>query len=238
MRALLVIAALAATPPAPTSWVTDTAGMMSPGARQSLDARLAGYERATGHQVIVWTGRTIGGDDLADWAVRTFAAWKIGRKGQDDGVALFVLADDKKLDIEVGYGLEDRVTDAQASRIIREVIAPRLQQGDADGAITDGANAILADIEGAPWQGQGAVVGAPRAGPRSLTPAQMILGGLALVALLLFAITHPRMALFLMWSLMSGGRGGGFGGGGFGGGGGGFGGGGGRSGGGGARGGW
>jgi uncharacterized protein len=66
----------------------------------------------------------------------------------------------------------------------------------------------------------------------------MILGGLALVALLLFAITHPRMALFLMWSLMSGGRGGGFGGGGFGGGGGGFGGGGGRSGGGGARGGW
>ena len=79
MHALVVIAALAAIPPAPTHWVTDTAGVMSPSAEQALDARLAAYEHATGHQVVVWTGKTIGESALDDWAVRTFAAWKIGR---------------------------------------------------------------------------------------------------------------------------------------------------------------
>jgi uncharacterized protein len=232
-----VLAAGAPIPPAPTRWVEDTAGFLSPSARSALDSRLEGYERATGHQVVVWIGKTIEGAALDDWAVKTFASWKVGRKGFDDGIAIFVLADDRKLDIEVGYGLEDKVPDAIASRIIREVMAPRLRAGDRDGAVTAGVDAVLASIEGKPWAG--ATSPAP---PEARSPSLVtwILGGLALLAFVIFAITHPRMAMFMLWTIMASGRrdghGGGFGGGGFGGGG--FGGGGGRSGGGGARGGW
>ena len=223
-----VLAAAAPIPPSPTRWVDDSSGFLSQPARSALDAKLEGYERATGHQVVVWIGKTLGGAPLDDWAVRTFAAWKVGRKGFDDGVAIFVLSDDRTIDIEVGYGLEDRLPDAIASRIIRQVMAPRLRAGDRDGALTAGTDAVLAAIEGQPWTG-----GQP-AEPSERGPslATWILGALGVAAFLIFAITHPRMAMLLLWTIMANGR---HGGGGLGGG---FGGGGGRSGGGGARGGW
>jgi len=242
--ALAILAALATAPapPAPTRWVEDHAGLISPATRDALDSRLAGYEHATGHQVVVWIGKTLDGAPLADWAVRTFAAWRLGRKGVDDGVAVFVLADDRTIDIEVGYGLEDRIPDAVAARIIREVMAPRLAAGDRDGAVTAGGDAVLAAIEGRPWTGRTGVTSGSTASrdepPSTLT---LILGGLGGLALLIFLITHPRLAIWVLWSIFASGRrgGGGFGGGGFGGGsGGGFSGGGGSSGGGGARGGW
>src|SRR5687767_6185002 len=99
-------------PPAPGRWMTDTVGFVSSETRELIDRRLQAYERATGHQVVVWIGGTIGGADLADWAVRTFARWKVGRAGIDDGVVMFVLAEDRLIDIEVGYGLEGQLTDA------------------------------------------------------------------------------------------------------------------------------
>jgi uncharacterized protein len=229
--AALATAATAPIPPAPSRWVEDHAGLISPATRDALDARLAGYERATGHQVVVWIGKTLDGAPLADWAVRTFAAWKVGRKGRDDGVAMFILADDRAIDIEVGYGLEDRIPDAVASRIIREVMAPRLAAGDPDGAVTGGAGAVLAAIEGRPWTGGPAVAPSQDKLPSTLS---LVLGGLATLAVLILLVTHPRLALWLLWAIVASGRRGGGGGGG----GGGFGGGGGRSGGGGARGGW
>ncbi len=231
---VLAAAAVAPIPPAPTHWVTDDAGVLSAGVREQLDGKLAAYEHATGHQVIVWIGKTIGDTPLDDWAVRTFAAWKIGRQGIDDGVAMFVLADDRKLDIEVGYGLEDKVPDAIASRIIRDVMTPKLRANDRDGAVTAGVDAILASIEGHPWTGAPATATSPPRVPGS--PWAWLLGALAVIGFVVFAITHPRLAMFMLWTFMANGRGGGFGGGD--GGGGGFGGGGGRSGGGGARGGW
>lgn len=236
LAAVVALAAAAPIPPAPTRWVEDTAGIMSPTARDALDARLAAYERATGHQVIVWIGRSIGDAALDDWAVRTFAAWQVGRAGFDDGVVIFVLADDRKIDIEVGYGLEGQVPDAVASRIIRETMAPKLRAGQPNVAITDGANAILTAIEGTPWVGGATVQQPPAPGRDQGTPIlTYILGGLALIAFLILLVTHPQAALLLLWSIASsrggGGIGGGLGEGGFGGGGG-------RSGGGGARGGW
>jgi uncharacterized membrane protein YgcG len=152
LAVVAVLAAGAPIPPAPSRWVEDHAGLLSPSMRNALDARLEGYERATGHQVVVWIGTTIDGAALDDWAVHTFAAWKVGRKSLDDGLAMLVLADDRKIDIEVGYGLEARVPDVVASRIIREVIAPRLRAGDRDGAISAGVDAVLASIEGPPHQ--------------------------------------------------------------------------------------
>lgn len=231
VRAALVLAALAAgaaVPVAPTRWVTDQAGFLTPSTRSALDARLEGYERGTGHQVIVWIGTSLDGAPLDDWAVRTFAAWKIGRKGLDDGIAMFVLADDRAIDIEVGYGLEDEVPDVVASRIIREIMTPRLRAGDRDGAVTAGVDALLAAVEGRPWEGQSA--GTPP-GPSGPSTLELVLGGLAVIAFLILAVTHPRMAMMLLWTTLGGGghRRGGFGG---------FGGGGGSSGGGGARGHW
>jgi uncharacterized protein len=79
LAVLAVLAAGAPIPPAPTRWATDEAAFLTPSARGALDARLEGYERATGHQVVVWIGKTIEGAALDDWAVRTFAAWKLGR---------------------------------------------------------------------------------------------------------------------------------------------------------------
>lgn len=232
---LTVLAAAAPSPPAPTRWVEDDAGFLSPSVRGAVDARLEAYEHATGHQVVVWIGKTIDGAALDDWAVRTFAAWKVGRKGIDDGIVMFVLADDRKIDIEVGYGLEAKVPDAVASRIIREVMAPLLRAGDRDRAVTSGVEAVLSSIEGKPWTG---APEAPPPGARAPSLVTWILGGVALLAFLIFAITHPRMAMLMLWTIVASGRRRGAGGGGFGGGGGGFGGGGGRSGGGGARGGW
>lgn len=213
-------------PPAPTDWVTDKAAFLSPGTVAALDARLGDYDRQTGHQVLVYVDRTTGGAPIEDWAVKAFAAWRVGRKGIDDGLVLFIFSDDHRLRIEVGYGLEDRVPDIVASRIINDRMVPRIRAGDADGAVRAGVDALVAAI-GAP--------GGARPAAHAPLPAWELAGGaILLLLIIIFALTHPGLAWILLTSIGSGRGGGGFGGGG----GGGFGGGGGRSGGGGASGSW
>jgi uncharacterized protein len=228
-------------PPPPTRWVTDTAHFMSPQAAASLDSRLQSYEQSTGHQLIVYIGQTTGDAPIEDWAVRAFQKWKVGRKGIDDGLVLFIMAADHKLRFEVGYGLESTVPDAIASRIINEVIVPRVRNGDPDGAVAAGMDAAMTVIGG------GSLPAAPPAAnrgraPQSFTLGQLILFGIIGLIVLAVFVTNPSLAIYLLFSILSGGRGGGgrddWGGGGGGGGGGGFGGGGGRSGGGGASGSW
>jgi len=224
-------------PPAPTQWVTDTANFMSPGTARALNGRLEEYERSTGHQLIVYIGQTTGDAPIEDWAVRAFAKWKVGRKGIDDGLVLFIMSTDRKLRFEVGYGLEPVVPDAIASRIINEVIVPRIQTGDRDGAVSAGMDAAMTVIGG------GGLGGQPerdtRRNERPLTLGQLIVFGIIGLIVLSILATHPTLALYLLASILSGGRGrgGDWGGGGWGGGGG-FSGGGGRSGGGGASGSW
>lgn len=230
LAAAALVAAPAPIPPAPQRWVTDTAGFLSEGTRRSLDARLEAYERSTGHQVLVWIAPTTGETPIEDFAARTFQSWKVGRKGIDDGLVLFIFTGDRKVRFEVGYGLEDKVPDAIASRIIREALAPRLQAGDRDGAVEAGVDAALAAIGGT------AVAETPPgpARPRPLGAAEKIIIAIVVAGFLLILITNPSLAFWLLVNIMSsGGRGGGTSGGG-----GGWGGGGGRSGGGGATGSW
>ena len=238
-------------PPPPTEWVTDLAGFLSAAARAELDARLRDFEHRSGHQVLLWIGHGTGGASIEEWAARAFASWRVGRRGLDDGVVLFVMADDRKLRIEVGYGLEEKLPDVRAAAIIRETIVPRLQAQDRDGAARAGIAAILAtlgDVPSAEGDGRAGeplpVRGAP---PTRIGWVELLLLALAGLFVLGFAITHPSLAILFLSTLSSGrgGRGGGsgggfggFGGGGGGGGGGGFSGGGGRSGGGGASGSW
>ncbi len=232
---LAVGEASAETPAAPPRWVTDSAGFLSEGARQEFDSRLETYEKQAGHQVLVWISRTTGIVPLEDFTVQSFAAWKVGRKGLDDGLVLFVFADDRKLRVEVGYGLEGQVPDAIASRIIQETIVPRIRAGDRDGAIRAGIAALITAIEGkgaAPESAAGAPDRAlPKGSAGSLSLGQMVVFGLAVVAFLILFATNPALAVYLLMSVLSGGRGGGRGGGGYSGGGG-------RSGGGGASGSW
>lgn len=226
-------AAQDAIPPAPARWATDEAGFLSRQAVASLDARLENYEKATGHQVLVWIGRTLGENQvLEEWAVRTFEAWKVGRRGLDDGLVLFVFAGDRKIRIEVGYGLEDKVPDAYAYRVINNILIPGFRDGRPDEAVDRAVTALLGYISG----------GEPPAGEdgaaRRLVGSRgsKVLGGIVFLIFLFILVTNPTLALWLLINILGGGgRGGGWGGGG---GGGGFSGGGGRSGGGGASGSW
>lgn len=226
-------------PPTPRSRVTDTVGVLTVPARVSLERRLEEYQQRSGHQIVVWIGSSLEGMPIEEFAVRTFEQWGVGRAGLDDGLAVFIFTEDRKIRIEVGYELEDRVTDLMASRIIREVMQPRLQAGDFDGAVLGAVEGLVATIEGR----AGALPDArgpphPESQQVELTPAKVIVYAIVGVALLVLFITNPRLALWLLFVLAHRGGGGGYrgGGGGFGGGGGGFGGG--RSGGGGATGGW
>lgn len=226
-------------PPAPERWATDTAGLLSAGTLQQADRALEQFEQSTGNQVLLWIGRTTGDVPIEDWAVRAFAAWKVGRTGLDNGLILFVFADDRALRIEVGYGLESQVPDAVASRIINEVIVPKIQAGDQDGAILEGLHAIMAAILGqaiapAPSSETGEQGGVPGRSPesRELSCFEVVVLAVLGLGFLVLLITNPQLALYLLFTILSSGRGGG------GGGGGGFSGGGGRSGGGGASGRW
>ena len=155
----------------------------------------------------------------------------------DNGVALFIMVDDRRMRIEVGYGLEGQLTDALTSRIIHDVIQPKLLANDSDGAVTSGAEAIVNLLDGKALQGAASGTSPPGASrqQKPLSTFQMLLFGLIGLVFIALFVTHPSMAIYLLINILSGGRGGSGGGnsgGGFGGGGGG------RSGGGGASGSW
>jgi uncharacterized protein len=221
-------------PPSPQQWATDAAGFLSPSALEAVNAQLRSYSQTSGRQVLVYIGKTTGGYPIEEFAVKAFAAWKVGRKGIDDGLVLFIMAEDRKLRIEVGYGLEGVVTDAESSRVINEILVPRIRAGDNDGAVKGAVDSLLGTIEGRP-AGDTQPVPESSASKSKVPPIFIIIG---IIILLIIFITNPSFALWLLLNMLSGGRGGGGGGGFGGGGGGGFSGGGGRSGGGGASGGW
>jgi uncharacterized protein len=232
-------------PEAPTQWVTDTANFLSPDTVRTLNDRLRQYEQRTGHQLIVYIAPTTGGVPIEDWAVRAFAKWKVGRKRLDDGLAVFVMPQDRKVRIEVGYGLEPVIPDAIASRVINEVMVPRIQAGKPDAAITEAIDALTGTIDKQPGAFPAATP--PAAPARERSVLESLFWKFIGILILALIVTHPRLAFIFLISILSGGRGyrggggfgyggGGYAGGGFGGGG--FGGAGGRSGGGGASGSW
>jgi uncharacterized protein len=178
------------TPPSPARWVNDEAGLLSPNTRTTLDWRLEQFEQSSGHQVVVWIGKTTGGEPIESFAERAFKAWKVGRKGLDDGVVLFVFADDHTLRLEVGYGLEAVLPDALCSRIINERIAPQLKAGNADAALSSGIDALISTVGGTP------LPGAPPA--LTLTTPQWVALGVAAFAFLLLLIIRPDLALRLL----------------------------------------
>lgn len=222
--------------PALTGRVVDDAGILSDAAKNKLTAYLAEHEQQTGHQVVVVTLKDTGGTDIADYGYQLGRHWGIGRKDKDDGALIIVAPNSHQTRIEVGYGLEGDLTDAQSKLIIENVMLPHFRKGDYDGGLIDGTVNVLRTIGGKPTGAEN--IPEPQKqndGPFGHIPF--------IVLLIIFWVVFGRRLwpLFFLGSVLGGsGRGGGWGdGGGWGGGsGGGFSGGGGSFGGGGASGSW
>jgi uncharacterized protein len=248
---LLTVAGLAAPtieeqlPPKPDKYVTDRAGILGEEKVNALSRKLEQFERDTSNQILVWIDRKIPESfTLEDFTVRAAEKWGAGQAKTDNGAVLFVFVDDRKLRIEVGYGLEGVLPDITARRIIEEEIVPRFRANDYPGGVEAGVDAMIAATKGE-YKGTGTTVderSRRRRGGNAL-------GGCAMPLLLfaLFFLVFPLMARRRRWRTFggngwwTGGGWGGFGGGGggwSGGGGGGFSGGGGSFGGGGASGSW
>jgi len=123
--------------------VNDLARLLSHEQSTRLEEQLTRFEQQTGHQIAVLTIPSLEGDALEDFSIRVAEAWKIGQKGFDNGAILLIVRDDRKLRIEVGYGLEGVLPDAIASRIIREIIVPRFRENDFAGGMESGISAMM-----------------------------------------------------------------------------------------------
>jgi uncharacterized protein len=147
---LLALAALAAEPrfPALSGRVVDEAGLLAPPTKERLTERLAAHQAATGEQVVVVTLASLQGSPIEDFGYRLGRHWGIGEKGKDTGALLIVAPRERAVRIEVGYGLEDRLTDATSRAIIEQDILPAFRRGDFEGGIVAGVAAMLRVLGG------------------------------------------------------------------------------------------
>jgi uncharacterized protein len=135
-------------PPRPEGRVTDQTRTLSPGESAALERRLSSFEQETTNQIAVLLIPSLEGDSLEDYSIRLAEKWKIGQKGKNNGAILLIVKDDRKIRIEVGYGLEGALPDALAGAIIRNEIAPRFKAGQFYQGIEAGIDAIMAATKG------------------------------------------------------------------------------------------
>jgi len=128
--------------------VTDLAGMISPQVELRLEQMLADFERSDSTQVAILTVATLEGESLEEYALKVASSWRLGQAQHDNGALLLVAKQERKIRIEVGYGLEGRLTDLLAGRIVDYEIAPRFKQGDLDGGFLAGTAAIIEAVRG------------------------------------------------------------------------------------------
>ncbi|MBN1142407.1 MAG: TPM domain-containing protein [Deltaproteobacteria bacterium] len=213
--------------PRATGYVNDYANLLSPGVKSKLERFLGDFERTDSTQVVILTIPSLQGENLENFSIRVAAAWQPGRKDRENGVLILVAKQDRKMRIEVGKGLEGKLTDLLAGRIIDYEMAPRFGKGDFDGGILATVNSVVGVVRGE-YQGDSLPLRKKSRGPWG--------------ALLFFLFLAPFMLRLnpsgsqrgrrrsgIYWTggpFGGGGFGGGFGSGGFSGGGGGFGGGG------------
>lgn len=259
LLALLAGSTAAAQPQFPergTAPVVDLANIIDPAAEAELSARLDAFEQANQRQFVVATIPSLDGYDIADYGYQLGRHWGLGDAENNDGIILLVAPNERKVRIEVGYGLEAVIPDGLAYDIVERDILPRFREGNMTGGIVAGADAIIRHLELPPEQQQAAIAQAStERRPQSGFP----FGALIWLGILFFFVLLPMLGRVrgrhyrrggaagavgdvLLWTAINaamnsgrgsgggwgggGGFGGGFGGGGFGGGGGSFGGGG------------
>ena len=167
---LLLVPALALDFPVLTGCVVDDAGILDAGTRAALTQKLDEFEAKTSDQLVVVTLKSLQGTSVEDFGVELGRRWQIGQKGKNNGVLLIVAPNERKVRIEVGYGLEGALTDAVSRLIIESAITPRFRAGDFPGGITRGVDDIISVLTGdaAEWQQRAAKRPEPAAGWDSL----------------------------------------------------------------------
>lgn len=240
--------------------VVDAANLLDPAQEAALNAKLKGIQATSGHQVAVATIPDLEGRDIADYGYRLGRAWGLGSKEKDNGVVLIVAPNERRMRIEVGYGLEPVLTDAYSSVIVNMVMIPQFKAGDYPAGIDAGVDAIAQQIQLPPEQAAARAAQAQAAAQARQSEGGGMPGAFILLIFIGLFVVLPLLRSFggrrhrrgsgigevILWSAINAainsgdndGGGWGGGGGGFGGGGGGFSGGGGSFGGGGASGGW
>jgi len=220
-----------------TGRVVDNASILSAEGTQALSAKLEAFEAATGHQVVIVTLPTLQGYEIEDYGYQLGRTWQIGQKGKNDGALFIIAPTERKVRIEVGYGLEGVMTDALSNVIIQQKILPPFKAGEMEAGIIGGTDAILAQLSASPEEAAATLKAVSTASQQS--KSRIDLGGLIMMIFVLFWVMggvfgrrRGGLGALLPWIILSGSFGGGrsgtggFGGGGFGGGGGSFGGGG------------
>jgi uncharacterized protein len=124
-------------------YVNDYAGMISPGAKERLEGELKAFEQSDSTQLVILTIPSLQGETIDGFGIKVAEAWKIGQKNKDNGIILLIAKQEHKIRIEVGRGLEGRLTDLLAGRIVDLVIAPRFKRGDFDGGFVAGVSALI-----------------------------------------------------------------------------------------------
>ena len=167
--------------------MNDYAGMLSPGAVQELEQRLSAFERSDSTQIVVLTIPTLAEENLEAYSIKVAEAWRIGQKGVDNGAILLIAKQERKVRIEVGRGLEGKLTDLVSGRIIRNEMAPRFKGGDFDGGVAAGVAAIMAVVKGE-YSAQPRI---QRHSGRSVHPVYTLVIFLAVACVFLGAISRP-----------------------------------------------
>jgi uncharacterized protein len=184
--------------PALEARVTDLTGTLAPQSRQTLEQALAALEARKGAQIAVLIVPTTAPEPIEEYSLRVAERWKLGRAGVDDGVLLLVAKDDRRLRIEVGYGLEGAIPDAVAKRVISEVIVPYFQRGDYAGGVTAGVDRLVRLVEGEPLP-------SPRAAGRNLSEVFDQLFPIGLLALFMIGPILRALAGRLVGATLTGG---------------------------------
>ncbi|MEC9358264.1 MAG: YgcG family protein [Pseudomonadota bacterium] len=136
--------------PALKAHVTDRTGTLSSSEKSALESKLAAFEREKGSQIAVLMVPSTGDETIEQYGIRVAEQWKLGREGVDDGAILIVAKDDRRLRIEVGYGLEGALPDVTAKRIVSEVVTPYFRDGDFYTGVSSGVDAMIAVVQGEP----------------------------------------------------------------------------------------
>lgn len=216
LLALFVPAIALAAFPKPTGFVNDFADVMSSENKARLEQTLSAFEKASGDEVAVATLPSLQGEPVEDVAVQLFKEWGIGKKGQDNGALFLIAPNERRMRIEVGYGLEGTINDALAGRILDQAVVPRFRAGDMNGGIAAGALAIVQVIskkDGIAFDAEEAY----GAGSAALTPLKRKKGGplgtaFKIILLLVMGyvfIRHPWLFLLFLGGMGRGGGGGG-----------------------------
>jgi len=176
-------------PKRPDGYVHDRANLLSPQSRQQLERALANVEAQTSNQILLVTFPSLEDESLEDFSMQLAEAWKPGQKDKDNGIIFLIFKEDRKMRIEVGYGLEGVLPDALAGQIISQQVTPYFKEGRFEEGIVKGLESIFQAIQGE-YQGRGTRYGRGRSGytARPLTPQE--------ARLLFFAITSFVLILF------------------------------------------